>query len=49
MKERKKERYLKQIEEKGPEGAVKTVDLHKERTGADKCFHFFFLHENMKF
>lgn len=32
-----------------PGGTVKTVGLHKERTGADKVFFFFFLHETMKF
>lgn len=38
-----------QIKIRKPEGAVETVGLHKEEAGADKCFYFFFLPENMKF
>ena len=38
-----------QIEIRKPEGAVETVGLHKEEAGADKCFYFFFLRENVKF
>lgn len=48
-KRKKKKKISKtQIKIRKPEAAVETVG-HKEGAGADKCFHFFFLRENMKF